>query len=123
MKRYVTAVQDGEDWVLTLEDLDGTKVVIAGCRTLKRARQKMSERLEEMGAGPYFTIRFGDPEMQAAVDAHADARKKAQKAVMDADAALSWAALALHQKMSLRDVAVMLGYSHQYIAHMTGKKD
>lgn len=108
---------DGNEWRLTCNPTgDNQHILVVDSPRLIRARRQMGALLEDCGLDSYFDLRLADEELQGHIDAHVTARAAARDAGINADRVLVEAAKKLHEKMSLRDVAILLGYSHQYIA-------
>lgn len=123
---YRGAVTRGEaGWIASTRDLPEGKQAIAGAKNLKQLQtmiQGMAERCVNLPPGSVVVdLELEDPELQQLVDEVHAARANLRAAQDEADVALGRAARRLTRIAPVRDVAHLLGYSHQYIARRVPK--
>lgn len=88
----------------------------------KKAAEEMAEHILKAPAGSVVVdLELEDQELQSLIDEVKRAKVAAREAQENADAALGKAARALTQNATVRNVASMLGHSHQYVAKVAPK--
>lgn len=122
-KVYTALVTRGEvTWTADIQDLPGYNRAAAMGKdwdSLKRAAQEMCDCILGLPDGTVVVdLKLKDLELQAAVEEVGTAKVVLRSAQHEADMALRRAARRLCRIAPVRDVARILGYSHQHVAKM-----
>lgn len=123
---YTALVERGESmWTATVQGLPNGQNAVAMGNSWKRLRgmvQEMCEHILGLPSGSVaISLELSDPELQALIDEARVAKAVLRGAQSNAQATLERALRTLSRTATVRDMAEMLGYSHQYIARKAPK--
>lgn len=127
MKRIVNglATRGHDSWLTSTQDLPDGKQALSMGKTWKQAQDLLQQAAEMALKVPpgsvVVDLRLEDPELQSLVDEVHSRRAVLREAEFQYGAALSTAARTLTKTATVRDVAVMLGCSHQRVAKLAPK--
>lgn len=124
---YTALVTRGKaTWLASVKGLPNDKTVLSMGKSWKQLKTLTEEACDHALGVPdgdtVVSLEFEDPELQILIN-ELEKRKVALRAAkVEMDAALGRAARRLTQEATLRDVAEMLGYSHQYISTLASPR-
>jgi hypothetical protein len=123
---YKAFVKRGEStWTADVQDLPNGQHALAMGNSWKQLRavtQEMCEHILRLPKGSVaIDLELDDPELQALVEEAKFAKATLRNAQSEAQATLGRALRRLGRMATVRDMAEMLGYSHQYIARKAPK--
>ncbi|MFE0472542.1 hypothetical protein ACFW2V_13100 [Streptomyces sp. NPDC058947] len=112
-------------WIVDLQGLPEGKTGVAMGTTWAKAKAAAEELAEHILSEPKGSVVvdlvLADDDLQRLIDEVKRTKAAVQKAQEEADAAFGKAARTLTATSTVRDVAAMLGYSHQYVAKVASK--
>jgi hypothetical protein len=127
MKRIVNglATRGQDSWLTSTQDLPDGKQALSMGKTWKQAQDLLQQAAEmALKVPPGFVtvdLKLEDQELQRLVDEVHARRAVLREAEFHYGAALGVAARALTKAATVRDVAAMLGCSHQHVAKLAPK--
>lgn len=127
MKQIVNGLATrGEDsWLTSTQGLPDGKQALSMGKNWKQAQALLQQAAELALKAPPGSVtvdlRLEDPELQQLVDEVHRTRGLLRDAKFHYDAALGAAARGLTKRATVRDVAAMLGCSHQHVAKLAQK--
>ncbi len=127
MKQIVNGLATrGEDsWLTSTQGLPDGKQALSMGKTWKQAQELLQRAAEMALSAPpgsvVVDLKLEDAELQELVDEVHHRQAALRDAKFHYDAAMGAAARALTKRMTVRDVAAMLGCSHQYVAKLAPK--
>jgi hypothetical protein len=129
MKQTVNglATRGQDSWLTSTQGLPDSKQALSMGKTWKQAQELLQQAAEMALKAPpgsvVIDLKLEDPELQALVDDVHSKRAVLRDAEFGYQAALGKAARYLTKVATFRDVAAMLGISHQYVAKLAPKAD
>lgn len=127
MKQIVRVlVTRGEaTWLASTQGLPNDKQAMAMGKTWKQTKALIQDSAERALGVPPGTVeadmRLEDPELQKLIDDVQQKKAVLRDAEFEAGAAMGVAARTLTEQATVRDVAEMLGCSHQYVSKLARK--
>lgn len=114
-----------ENWIVNLQGLPEGRTGVALGNTWPKAKAAAEELAEHILEAPEGSVVVDlilkDSELQELIDEVKRTKAAARQAQAEAEAAFGKAARRLTETAAVRDVAAMLGYSHQYVAKAAPK--
>lgn len=119
------ATRGQDSWLASTQGLPDGKQALSMGKTWKQARELLQQAAEMSLKAPPGSVtvdlKLEDSELQELVDEVRRRQATLRDAKFHYDAAMGTAARTLTKRMTLRDVAEMLGCSHQYVAKLAPK--
>lgn len=116
---------NGDNWLASTQGLPDGKQAMALAKSWKQLQQMIQDATERtLGLPPGSVVvdmEFEDPELQELVNEVRRSRGVLRDARFEAGAAMGKAARTLTKTATVRDVAQMLGCSHQQVAKLAPK--
>lgn len=121
----VLVTRGGANWIASTQGLPNDKQAMALGKTWKQTKAMIQDSAERtLGLPPGAVeadMQLEDPALQELIDDVKAKKMALRDAEFEAGAAMGVAARTLTRQATVRDVAEMLGCSHQYVAKLAPK--
>jgi hypothetical protein len=121
----VLVTRSGDNWIASTQGLPNDKQAMALGRTWKQTKAMIQDSAERALGVPPGTVEadmeLENPELQKLIEDVRQRKAVLRDAEFEAGAAMGLAARTLTRQATVRDVAEMLGCSHQYVSKLAPK--